>query len=107
MYINCVYQAVEKFETNYPWLFSVLKKYQFQISRLNGILFEYWKVDVNKNVGISLGVREIYFNTLFINTLIFFIKQPKYLQIAVWNAMTALRTMSLIRVVLVIYYVVE
>ena len=64
------------------------KNYEFEISRLICILFEYWKVDVNKNVGICALESEKFISTLCLFSVIilicpyvnFHIKQPNYLQ---------------------------
>ena len=67
--------AVEKYEKDYPWLFSVL---QIMNSKkkplLIGIPFEYWKVDVNKNVGISaLEFEKYILNLCLFNVIILII----------------------------------
>ena len=40
------------------------KNYEFQVSHLTGISFEYWKVDVQKNVDISALEFEKFISTL-------------------------------------------
>ena len=78
MYINCIYIGCRKVWKSLYFVVFCPKNYEFQTSRLIGILLEYWKVDVNENVGISVLEFEKFISTLFlfnhfdhINMLIF------------------------------------
>ena len=67
---TCCYVMVWLILSNYPVRHQSIDKHQ------GVILCEYWKVDVNKDIGIPimscLGVRELYLYTLFISDILSF-----------------------------------